>query len=48
MVSLIALATNAALAIYQFRKIKRQNLNPLRDELYTDSKRYKQVEEENR
>lgn len=47
-VSLIALATNAALAIYQFRKIKKQNLNPLRDELYTDSKRYKQVEEENR
>jgi len=47
-VSLIALIANAALAIYQFRKIFKNKLNPLKDEIYADTKTYKSVVEENK
>jgi len=41
--SLAALLANAALAIYQFAKIRKYKLNPLKDELYKDTKAYKSV-----
>ena len=47
-VSLVALASNVALAAYQLHRIRIQRLNPLKDELYTDSKSYREVVEENR
>jgi hypothetical protein len=42
-VSLLALIANAALAIYQFNKIRKNKLNPFKDEIFADSKAYKQV-----
>lgn len=36
--SLLALIANAALVIYQFMKIKKNKMNPLRDEIYAGSK----------
>lgn len=39
---------NAGVAVYQFAKIRRQHLNPLTQELYTDTKAYQSVVEENR
>lgn len=47
-VSLIALAANVALTAYQFHRIRTRNLNPLKDELYNDTKNYREVVEENR
>ena len=47
-VSLLALASNVALAAYQFRRIRQRKLNPLKDELYADTKAYQRVVEENR
>jgi hypothetical protein len=47
-VSFLALAWNLALAIYQFRKIRRKGLNPLRDEIFKDSRAYARVIEENK
>ena len=47
-VSLIALASNVALAAYQFHRIRARKLNPLKDELYNDTKSYQEVVEENR
>lgn len=47
-VSLVALIANAVLAIYQFNKIRKNKINPLKDEIYTDTKAYKQVVEENK
>ena len=47
-VSLVALLSNAALAVYQFAKIRRLKLNPLKDELFADTKAYKTVVAENR
>ena len=47
-VSLVALLSNAALAVYQFAKIRRLKLNPLKDELFSDTKAYKAVVAENR
>jgi hypothetical protein len=41
--SLVALLANAALAVYQFTKIRKHKLNPLKDEIYKDSKAYKRV-----
>lgn len=41
--SLAALLANAALAIYQFARIRKYKLNPLKDELYKDTKAYKSV-----
>lgn len=47
-VSLVALIANAALAAYQLRRIRTRRLNPLKDELYNDTKSYREVVEENR
>lgn len=47
-VSLLSLTANAALAVYQFYRIFKLKLNPLKDEIYKDSKAYKKVVEENR
>lgn len=47
MVSLISLIANVALAIYQFNRIRKYKLNPLKDEIYKDTKIYKQLVEEN-
>jgi hypothetical protein len=47
-VSLIALIANVTLAAYQFNKIRKNRLNPLKDEIYTDTKAYKKAIEENR
>jgi hypothetical protein len=46
-VSLAALASNLALTIYQLAKIRKRSLNVLKDELYADSKAYKQAVAEN-
>lgn len=46
-VSLISLVANAALAIYQFNKIRKDKLNPIKDEIYTDTKAYRDVVLEN-
>ncbi|MDR3284261.1 MAG: DUF5692 family protein [Treponema sp.] len=46
-VSLAALLSNLAVAIYQFHKIRVKKLNMLKDELYADTKVYKQVIAEN-
>ncbi|PKG77747.1 hypothetical protein CXF80_05150 [Shewanella sp. Actino-trap-3] len=46
-VSLIALLANVALVVYQFNKIRKHKLNPLKDEIFTDSKDYKLVIKEN-
>ena len=45
-VSFVALASNVALAIYQFNKIRKNKLNPVKDELYADTTAYKSVLEE--
>lgn len=45
-VSLIALAANVAVAVYQVKTIRSRKLNPLRDELYTHLPQYRQVVEE--
>jgi hypothetical protein len=47
-VSLIALIANVALAAYQFNKIRKNKLNPFKDEIFKDTKVYKQVVKENR
>ena len=46
-VALISLVANVALVVYQFRRIKAKKLNPLKDELYKDTKVYKEVVAEN-
>ena len=46
-VSAIALAFNLGVAIYQLARIRRGKLNPMRDELYTDTKPYRDVIAEN-
>lgn len=47
-VSLISLIANAALAIYQYSKIRRNKLNPIKDEIYKDTNAYKNVLVENK
>ncbi|SCJ60188.1 Uncharacterised protein [uncultured Clostridium sp.] len=47
-VSLISLIANIGLFIYQFRKIYKNRLNPLKDEIYKDTKSYKKIIAENR
>ena len=42
-VSLLALVVNAAAVIYQFSVIRRNKLNPFRDELYTEKAFYKKI-----
>ncbi|MCJ8351522.1 DUF5692 family protein [Moritella sp.] len=48
-VSLVALLANVALVVYQFKKIRKRKLklNPLKDEIYTDTAAYKLVIKEN-
>lgn len=46
-VSLVSLIANVVLVAYQFNKIRKNKLNPLRDEIFADTKGYKQVVEEN-
>jgi hypothetical protein len=46
-VSLIALLANIALVVYQFNKIRKLKLNPLKDEIFTDTAAYKLVIKEN-
>ena len=47
-VSAVALAFNAGVAVYQLLQIKRRSLNPLHDEIYTHTRPYKAVMDENR
>ncbi len=47
-VSLVSLVANAALAIYQFSKIRKNKLNPLKDEIYRQSNAYREVAFENK
>ena len=42
-VSLIALLSNAALFVYQVIRIRKKKLNPLKDEIYADTKTYQKV-----
>lgn len=46
-VSLIALVANVAVAAWQIKRIRAKRLNPLKDEIYIDTKAYKEVVEEN-
>lgn len=43
MVSLVALLANIALVVYQFYRIRRLKLNPLKDEIYSDTNAYRRV-----
>ncbi len=47
-VSLLALLANVALAAYHFKRIYKNKLNPLKDEVYTETAAYRKVFEENR
>lgn len=46
-VSLCALLSNIALVVYMFMKIRKHKLNPLKDEIFTDTKDYKSIIAEN-
>jgi hypothetical protein len=46
-VSLVALLANIALVVYQFYKIRKYKLNPLKDEVYKDSVAYQNVIKDN-
>ena len=45
--SLLALVVNVALAVYQFNKIRKNILNPLKDEIFAETQTYKSVVAEN-
>jgi len=45
--SLVSLLANIALAAYQFNKIRKNKLNPLKDEIFVETKAYKTVIAEN-
>lgn len=47
-VSFLALASNVALAVYQFNIIRKKKLNPFKDEVYKDTKVYQDVIAENK
>lgn len=47
-VSSLALVVNAAAVVYQFSVIRRNKLNPFRDELYTEKAFYKKINAENK
>lgn len=47
-VSLLALVVNAAAVVYQFSVIRRNKLNPFKDELYTEKAFYKKINAENK
>lgn len=46
-VSLISLLLNIALVAYQFTKIRKKKLNPFKDQIYSDTKGYMEVVQEN-
>ena len=46
-VSLIALASNVALAAYQLYRIRKLKLKPLKDQIYAGTKAYQRIVEEN-
>ncbi len=46
-VSLLALLSNIALVIWHFYRIRKYKLNPFKDEIYTDTRAYQSVIEEN-
>jgi hypothetical protein len=46
-VSFVALLANAALFVYQIIRIKKKKLNPLKDEIYAETKTYQKVLAEN-
>lgn len=46
-VSFLSLVANLALVIYQLKKVFKNKLNPLKDEIYIDTKAYKEVMDEN-
>jgi hypothetical protein len=46
-VSLISLTANLAAVIYHFNKVRKNKLNPFKDQIYSDTKAYKQVIAEN-
>ena len=46
-VSLLALVSNAGLFIYQVSVIIKKKKNPLKDELYVDTKHYKKIVTQN-
>ncbi|NQV41790.1 MAG: hypothetical protein HQ506_05495 [Candidatus Marinimicrobia bacterium] len=46
-VSFLALMANVALVIYQFIRIRKRKLNPLKDEIYAETEAYKHVIAEN-
>ena len=47
-VSLVALAANVALAVYQLVRVRKLRLNPLKDEIYAGTRPYERVLEENK
>lgn len=46
-VSLLALASNVALAAYQLYRVRKLKLNPLTDQIYAGTKRYEEIVAEN-
>lgn len=48
MVSLVALLANIALVVYQFNRVWKRKLNPLKDEIFVDTKAYQTIIEQNR
>lgn len=46
-VSIVSLAVNLGLVIYQFRRIRKLRLNPLKDEIYKGTKTYENVVKSN-
>ena len=47
-VSFLSLVVNAAAVIYQFSVIRKNKLNPFKDEIYTDKAFYKKINAENK
>ena len=47
-VALLSLSANVALAVYQIYKIFKYKRNPLKDEIYIDTKAYKAIVAENK
>jgi len=45
---LASLIANIILAIYQFNMIRKNKLNPLKDDIYGERKAYKTIVQENR
>ena len=46
-VSIIALASNVAVAVYQIRTIAKTKRNPLKDDLYIELSSYKEIKNSN-